>query len=155
LRLRLGASKEASLAQKKKSDLPPKQVQNKGTTNKADQPLPSKPTSPKVKEADKKPIPFSIEHELSKVNIHESLTELLKNDPFNNSIMKVLKPPDVSMTSDVITLQDENPAITVGPHIKDWSDASPPFYISLNVHGKILQNCLMLQGPPIISFLKF
>jgi hypothetical protein len=31
----------------------------------------------------------------------------------------------------------------VGPHIEFGYDASPPFYISLNVHDKILHNCLM------------
>jgi hypothetical protein len=34
----------------------------------------------------------------------------------------------------------------VVPHIEDGSDASPPFYISLNVHDKILHNCLMDSG---------
>jgi hypothetical protein len=48
-----------------------------------------------------------------------------------------------SVSSDVIILHDENPAITVGPYIEDGSDASPPLYISLNVHDKILYNCLM------------
>jgi hypothetical protein len=47
------------------------------------------------------------------------------------------------VSSDVISLQDENPSITVGRHIEDGSNASPPFYISLNVHDKILHNCLM------------
>jgi hypothetical protein len=80
---------------------------------------------------------------LRKTKIHVPLTELLKNEPFKNSIMKVLKPPIFSMTYDVINLQDENPEITVGPHIEYGSDASPPFYISLNVHEKILHNFLM------------
>jgi hypothetical protein len=74
------------------------------------------------------------------------LSELLKNEPFKKSIMKVLQPPTSVVTSDVISLQDENPTITVGPHIEDGSDASPPFYISLNVHDKILHNCLMDSG---------
>jgi hypothetical protein len=60
--------------------------------------------------------------------------------------MKVLQPPTSVVTSDVISLQDENPTITVGPHIEDGSDASPPFHISLNVHDKILHNCLMDSG---------
>ena len=34
----------------------------------------------------------------------------------------------------------------MGPHIEDGSDASPPFYISLNVHDKILHNCLIESG---------
>jgi hypothetical protein len=46
-------------------------------------------------------------------------------------------------TSDVIRLQDENPAITVGPHIEDGSNAPRYFYIYLNFHEKILHNCLM------------
>jgi hypothetical protein len=57
--------------------------------------------------------------------------------------MKVLQPPTFVVTSDVISLQDENPSIIVGPHIEDGSDASPPFYMSLNVHDKILHNSLM------------
>jgi hypothetical protein len=34
----------------------------------------------------------------------------------------------------------------VGPHIEDGSDASLPFYISLNFHDKIIHNCLMDSG---------
>jgi hypothetical protein len=34
----------------------------------------------------------------------------------------------------------------VGPHIEYGSDASPPFYIYLNVHDKILHKCLMDSG---------
>jgi hypothetical protein len=71
------------------------------------------------------------------------LSELLKNEPFKKSIMKVLQPPTYVVTYDVISLQDENLAITMGPHIEDGSDASSPFYISLNVHHNILHNCLM------------
>ena len=57
--------------------------------------------------------------------------------------MKVLQPPTSIATYDVISLQDENATIIVGPHIEDGSDASPHFYISLNVHENILHNCLM------------
>jgi hypothetical protein len=60
--------------------------------------------------------------------------------------MKVLQPPTSVVISDVISLQDENLAIIVGPHIEDGYDSSPPFYIYLNVHVKILHNCLMDSG---------
>jgi hypothetical protein len=60
--------------------------------------------------------------------------------------MKVLQPPTSIVTFDVISLQDENPTIAMVPCIKDGSDASPPFYISLNVHDKIMHNCLMDSG---------
>jgi hypothetical protein len=71
------------------------------------------------------------------------LEELMKNEPFKKSIMKVLQPTSSSVSSNVINLQDENPTITVSPHIEDGSDASPPLYISLNSHENILHNCLM------------
>jgi hypothetical protein len=60
--------------------------------------------------------------------------------------MKVLQPTPSSISSDVISLQDENPTITMGPHIEYASDASPPFYIYFIVHDKILHNCLIDSG---------
>jgi hypothetical protein len=57
--------------------------------------------------------------------------------------MKFLHTTPSSVSYDVISLQDENLAITMGPHTEDGSDASPPFYTSLNVHDKTLHNCLM------------
>jgi hypothetical protein len=99
-----------------------------------------------VKEVERHVTSFNIEHELRKINILVPLIELMKNEPFKRSIMKVLKPPTSTISSDVINLQDENPAITVGPHIEDGYDASPYFYISLNVHEKIMHNYLMDSG---------
>jgi hypothetical protein len=46
----------------------------------------------------------------------------------------------------MVNLEDENHAITIGPHIEDRIDASPPFNISLNILDKILHNCLMDSG---------
>jgi hypothetical protein len=60
--------------------------------------------------------------------------------------MKVPQPPSSVVTSDVISLHDENQAITMAPHIEDGSNDSPPFYISLNVHEMILHNCFMDSG---------
>jgi len=108
-------------------------------------PLP-KPFAPETKEVDKPPTSFILEHELRKIKIPVPLTKLLKNEPFKKSIMKVLQPTPSSVSSDVISLQDENPAITMVPHIEDGSDASPPFYISLNIHDKIMHNCIMDSG---------
>jgi len=70
----------------------------------------------------------------------------MNNEPFKKSIMKVLQPTSPSVSSDAISLQDENPTITMGPHIEDGFDASHPLYISLNVHDKILHNYLMDSG---------
>jgi hypothetical protein len=87
-----------------------------------------------------------LEHEINKIKIPVPLVELMKNESFKKSILKVLQPHAPIIYSDTINLEDENPSITVGPHIEDRSDASPPFYISLNIHEKILHNFLMESG---------
>jgi hypothetical protein len=67
----------------------------------------------------------------------------MKNEPFKQSILKVFQSHAPIISSYIVNLQDENPAIIIGLHIEDKSDSSPPFYISLNIHDKILHNCLM------------
>ena len=46
----------------------------------------------------------------------------------------------------MINLQDEKPTIVLGPIIEERDDSTPPFYVSLNVHDKILHNCLLDSG---------
>jgi hypothetical protein len=70
----------------------------------------------------------------------------MKTDPFRKSILKALQSLSLLTFSNTINLEDENPAITIGPQIEDKSDASPPLYISLNIHEKILHKCLMDSG---------
>ena len=48
--------------------------------------------------------------------------------------------------TDFVNLQDDKPVVTLGPMIKDLKDSYPPFYISLNIHDKILHNCLLDSG---------
>jgi hypothetical protein len=146
LRPRTSTPKATTSDHNRKIEVPPKPNPSKGVVAKAHQPPPFKHVVPKVKEVDRPQTYFSLEHELSKIKILVPLLELLKNDPFKQSIMKVLQPPTYVVTYDVISMQDENLAITVGPHIEDGSDSSPPFYISLNFHEKILHNCLMDLG---------
>jgi hypothetical protein len=74
------------------------------------------------------------------------LLELMKTEPFRKTVVKALQAPSHVTFSDTVNLEDENLSITIGPHIEDTIDASPPFYISLNVHDKILHNCLMDSG---------
>jgi hypothetical protein len=68
--------------------------------------------------------------------------------------MKVLQPTP-SVSSDVISLQDENLAITMGPHIEDGFDSSTPFYISLNVMIRSFTTFLWTQEPLTMSCPKF
>jgi hypothetical protein len=126
--------------------LPPSQVQIKVCHLKLSNFLYQKHVVPKIKESGRPTASFNLKHKLRKINILVPLTELMKNEPLKNYIMKVLQPTSPSVSSDVISLQDENPAITLGTHIEDGSNASPPFYISLNVHDKILHNYLKDSG---------
>ena len=48
--------------------------------------------------------------------------------------------------TDSINLQDERPAVVLGPMVEDRDDSSPPFYTSLNIQDKVLHNCLMDSG---------
>jgi hypothetical protein len=113
-----------------------------------DQPLkkPAKVSTTELKESEKIVSSFSLEHEINKIKIFVPLIELMKTKPFRKTVLKALQPPAQVTFSDTINLEDENPAITIGPHIEDKTDTSPPFYISLNVHDKILHNCLMDSG---------
>ena len=54
--------------------------------------------------------------------------------------MKLLHPSMV--TPNTINLQDEKPRIYFDLHVEDRDD-SPPFYVSLNVHDKLLHNFLL------------
>ena len=96
-----------------------------------------------MKEIEKCVSSFSLENKINKIKIPIPLVELVKTDPFRKFVLKVLQPPSHVTFLDTINIEDENPAITIGPHIEDMTDASPPFYISLNIHDKILHNCLM------------
>jgi hypothetical protein len=49
-------------------------------------------------------------------------------------------------STDSVNLQDEKPAVILGPMIEDRDDSSPPFYTSLNIHDNFLHNFLMDSG---------
>jgi hypothetical protein len=90
LRPRRGAPKSTTSDQNKKIEVPPKPNLSKGTLNKSHRPPPSKYIVYEVKEVDRPKYSFILEHELRKINIPLPLLELLKNEPFKKSIMKVL-----------------------------------------------------------------
>jgi hypothetical protein len=104
LRPRTGTPKATTSDQNKRPEVPPKPNPSKGALTKAHQPPPSKHVVPEVKEVDRPQASFILEHELRKIKIHVPLSELLKNEPFKKSIMKVLQPPTSVVTSDVISL---------------------------------------------------
>ena len=48
--------------------------------------------------------------------------------------------------TEFVNMQDDKPIVTLGPMIEDLKDSCPPFYISLNIHDKVLHNCLLDSG---------
>ena len=53
---------------------------------------------------------------------------------------------DQESQSDEINLEDDKPNITFGPHFKGARDTISPFYITLNVHDRLLHNCMLESG---------
>jgi hypothetical protein len=107
---------------------------------------PAKVSTVDIKEPEKSVYSFSLEHEINKIKICVPLLELMKTEPFRKTVLKYLQSLAQVTFSDTVNLEDENLVVTIGPHIEDRINASPPFYISLNVHDKIFHNYLMDSG---------
>jgi ribonuclease HI len=99
-----------------------------------------------VREAPKPTPSFNFEHEIQKIRIPVPLSELVKNEDFKRSLSKLLQSESPQPPADSVNLQDEKPAVILGPMVEDRDDSSPPFYTSLNIHDKVLHNCLMDSG---------
>jgi hypothetical protein len=69
----------------------------------------------------------------------------MKNDIFKPAILNSLE-PKTPPAVDYVNLQDDKSTVTIGPMVEDQDDSCPPFYISLNIHEKILHNCLLDSG---------
>jgi hypothetical protein len=74
LRMREGAPKATTSNQKKQYEVPPKPNPSKGMSSKTYPPPSSKHTVPEIKEVDRSPTSFSLEHELRNIKIHVPLT---------------------------------------------------------------------------------
>jgi hypothetical protein len=101
---------------------------------------------PEVREIPKPPSSFSFEHEIQKIRIPVPLSELVKNEYFKRSLSKLLLSEPPQLATDSVNLQDEKPTVILGPMVEDRDESSPPFYTSLNIHDKVLHNCLMDSG---------
>ena len=66
----------------------------------------------------------------------------MNNDPLKSSILNSVQ-PKVHIDTDFVILQYNNPVVTLGPMIEELKDSCLPFYISLNIHDKILHNFLL------------
>jgi hypothetical protein len=101
---------------------------------------------PEIREIPKSMSSFNFEHEIQKIRIPVPLTELIKHGEFKKCFSDLLKSEAASPSTDFINLQDERPAVVLGPLVEDRDDSSPPFYTSLNIHDKVLHKCLMDSG---------
>jgi hypothetical protein len=99
-----------------------------------------------VREAPKPTPSFNFEHEIQKIRIPVPLSELVKKEDFKRSLSKLLQSESPQPPTDSVNLQDEKPAVILGPMVEDRDESSPPFYTSLNIHDKVLHNCLMDSG---------
>jgi hypothetical protein len=89
---------------------------------------------------------FSFEHEIQKIRIPVPLSELVKHKNFKKSLSKWLQPEPSCHSIDSVNLQDEKPTVILGPMVEYRDYPSPPFYTSLNIHDKVLHNCLLDLG---------
>jgi ribonuclease HI len=101
---------------------------------------------PEIREIPKPTSSFNFEHEIQKIRIPVPLTELIKHEEFKKCFSELLQSEASCLPTDSINLQDEKPAVILGPMVEDRDDSSPPFYTSLNIHDKVLHNCLMDSG---------
>jgi ribonuclease HI len=101
---------------------------------------------PEVKEIPKPPSSFNFEHGIQKIRILVPLSELVKHEDFKKSLSKLLQFEPSYHPINSINLQYENIAIILGPMVEYRDDSFPPFYTSLNIHDKVMHNCLMDLG---------
>jgi hypothetical protein len=99
-----------------------------------------------VREAPKPISSFNFEHKIQKIRIPIPLSEIVKSEDFKKPLSKLLQSESPQPPSDSVNLQDEKPAVVLGPMVEDRDDSSPPFYTSLNIHDKVFHNCLMDSG---------
>jgi hypothetical protein len=105
-----------------------------------------KAPSNEIKLSDKTSYSFNFEAEIQKIKIPIPLVELMKNESFKKYILKTLDSKSISSFAAILNIQDDKPTILLGQMIEDRDERCPPFYISLNIHDKILHNCLLDSG---------
>jgi hypothetical protein len=101
---------------------------------------------PEIKEILKSPSSFSFESEIQKIKILVPFLEMIKNEDFKKYLFNMLHPEPSPNSTDSVNLQDEKPTVILGPLVEDRDESSPPLYTSLNIHDKVLHNCLLDSG---------
>lgn len=94
---------------------------------------------------DKSPLPFNLGAEVAKLKIAVPLIELVKHETYSSQITKSL---NFVENEDSVNLFDDQLELIFGPDVngKPVEGGIPPFYISLNIHDKILHNSMLDFG---------
>jgi hypothetical protein len=89
--------------------------------------------------------PFSLQNEISKINISFPFNEILRNPQYRGKFSKIIKFEESSYS---LYIQDDFPKIMFGPWAgtSDKSEDVPPFYISLRIHDMVLHNAMFDSG---------
>jgi len=89
--------------------------------------------------------PFNLETEVGKLKISIPLSKLAKHDAYRTQINRSLK---ITGTKDSVNLFDDQPELIFGLEVngKPLEGGIPPFYVSLNIHDKILHNAMFDSG---------
>ena len=90
-------------------------------------------------------VPFSFEGEIAKIKITIPLIELVAQDMHRSEVLKVL---NIGNHTNTLNLTDDIPEMLFGPKVdgKYQEGPIPPFYVSLNIHEKILHNTMLDSG---------
>lgn len=93
-------------------------------------------------QAEKYPLPFNLWAEGTKLKISVPLTELVKHETYRSQISKSL---NFIENEDSVNLFDDQPELICGPNLngKAVEGGIPPFYISVNIHDKVLHNAML------------
>jgi len=88
------------------------------------------------------PLPFNLGAKVPKLKILVPLIELVKHETYRSQIRKSL---NFVENEDSVTLFDDQPELIFGPNVngKPMEGGIPHFYISLNIHDKILHNAML------------
>lgn len=140
---------------KKKVETPAKKiVDSVSTTTQTDIPTTSQQKEPISKEITNQfdfPNPikiqtsFNTENELEKLKIPIPLIELINKNMY---IPEVIKTLNIGENTYSINLNDGQPELLFGLEVegKPQEGGVPPFYVSLNIHDKILHNVMIDSG---------
>jgi hypothetical protein len=113
---------------------------------------------PEVQRQRKTSTNFILEGELSKLKIRIPLSKLMRKNAYRSQMIKELSiEPEIGtkslnigsgMQSDTINITDDQLELLFGPKVDGKTDNSvvTPFYISQNIHDKILHNDMLYSG---------